>query len=110
KNRSGESAQFLHFGWKLGKDQLSTKEGWKYREEPALLWNTIATVAKEAFECRRLPAFYGNDAQKEFLRSCWPGGTITLKDLATHPRGILGRLEEMTDYPWNGIMKKQFKK
>lgn len=105
KHRSGEVAKYLHFGWSLGPDKLSTIEGWENKKEPAKLWNVFSTVASEAFEQRRLPAFYGNEEQKDFLRSCWPGGTLTLSSLEKHFIGILGRLKEMTDYPWNGILK-----
>jgi len=103
KNRHGETAKNLHFGWKLGPDHLSTKEGWAMRERPAMLHAALGTVAQEAFDCRRIPGFYGNQKQVDFLRAGWPGGNITLRELKDSG-GIASTIESMADYPWNGIL------
>ena len=104
KNRRGEVAKNLHFGWQLGPDKLSTQAGWELRDKPAMLCDTMYHVASEAYEQRRLPAFYGNQEQVDFLRSGWPGGTVTLSDL-DEAGDIEESINKMACYPWNGILK-----
>ena len=103
KNRKREVAKGLHFGWDLGPDQLSTVDGWSLKDKPAMLAGVIESVAREAFDCRRLPAFHGSPSQVSFLRRGWPGGTSTLAEIGrsgTIPEVI----EKMRDYPRNGIL------
>jgi len=105
KRRSGQVAHGLHFGWVRGGNQLTFREAWDNPDSPGILYQPFATIAREAFECRRLPAFYGNEQQISFLKAGWPGGTTTLKDLGKSGIEIRKRIDQMIDYPWNGILK-----
>ncbi len=109
KNRFGEVVKNLHVGWELAPDRLSTVAAWELREEPAKLAGVITSVAQEAFEGRRIPAFYGNQEQVDFLRASWPGGTTTLAEIK-ESGDIAEIIENMTDYPANGLLEMRPKK
>ena len=105
RKRKGETAYKLHFGWETGKNKLTFREAWEDKKNPATLYNSFSVVAKEAFECRRIPAFYGTRDQVDFLKACWPGGTTTLAKIEAQGFDVRERLDFMADYPWNGLLK-----
>lgn len=108
KNRWGEVAKYVHFGWRLGGNKLTFEEAYQSKEDPCSLLGAFVKIAQESWDCRRLPAFYGTDAQCGFLESFWPGGTINLPDLSK--RGdILQQLEKLCDYPHNGLLEQHKK-
>lgn len=106
RNRHGEVASHLHFGWKLGENMLTYKEAWEDKVNPATMYDALSVIASQAFECRRLPAFYGTEDQVEFVKAGWPGGTVSLGQIAAAGHDIKARLGEMADYPWNGLLER----